>query len=154
LSIADIHVNFYFVSLNQYMRKLFIFIFSILLFSGCKKKIEQIQQDLVVQAMTNGQWAVTSFTQNGTDITADFSSYKFQYYSNKTVDAIQNGSVQITGTWDGNANTMTTSANFTNPAYPITLINGSWHITDNSWTYVKATQTNGTGIKTMRLDKL
>lgn len=154
MSIADIRVNFYFVSLNQYMQKLFILFFSILLFSGCKKKIEQIKQDLVISAMTNGQWHITSFTQNSNDITSDFSSYKFQYYSNKTVDAINNGSVEITGTWDGNASSMTTWASFTNPAYPLTLINGSWHITDNSWTYVVATQTNGTEIKTMRLEKL
>ena len=34
-------------------------------------------------------------------ITSDFSAYKFQYYSNYTVDAIKNGVVEKTGTWDG-----------------------------------------------------
>jgi hypothetical protein len=103
--------------------------------------------------MTDGQWGVTSFTQNGTNITTDFASYKFKYYSNKTVDAIKSGAVEKTGTWDGNASMMTTWANFSSPPYPLNLINGSWHIDRNSWTYVEATQIAGTETRTMRLDK-
>lgn len=137
------------------MKKLFSLSFIVLVFlAGCKKNVQQAKEDLVILAMTNGQWKITSFTQNGTPITTDFSSYKFQYYSNKTVDAIKNGTVEITGNWDGNASNMTTSASFTNPSYPINLINGSWHIDNNGWTYVVATQVNGSETKTMRLDKL
>ena len=135
------------------MKKSVIFIFFILFFAGCKKSIEKIQQDLVIQAMTDGQWTITSFTQNGANITADFANYKFKYYADKTVDAINNGTVEKKGTWDGNASTMTTSANFTSATHPLVLINGNWHIDRNSWTYVEATQSNGTDTKTMRLDK-
>jgi hypothetical protein len=119
---------------------------------SCKKTVQNIQEDLVIKAMTDGQWAVTSFTRNGVDITADFSTYTFKYYSNKTVDARKNGLFEKSGTWDGDAASMTTWANFANPPYPLDLINGSWHITRNSWTYVEATQT-GTDNKTMRLEK-
>jgi hypothetical protein len=135
------------------MKKITLSFALIIFFAGCKKKVENAQQDLVILAMTDGQWGVTSFTQNGTNITADFASYKFKYYSNKTVDAIKSGIVEKTGTWDGDATTMTTSANFISPPYPLNLINGSWHIDRNSWTYVEATQTSGTDTKTMRLDK-
>ena len=135
------------------MKKIFVISVLAILFSGCKKTIEQIAQDAVIKAMTDGQWVITSFTQNGSDLTSNFSGYKFQYYSNKTVDAIKNGVVDKTGTWDGNATTMTTSANFPNAVNPLLLINGSWHIDNNSWTFVMATQTNGSEIKTMRLDK-
>lgn len=136
------------------MKKLIPVLLFIIVLSGCKKAVENAQQDLVIKAMTDGQWAVTSFTQNGTDITGNFSGYKFQYYSNKTVDAIKNGTVEKTGTWDGQASTMTTSANFTNAVAPLSLINGNWHIDNNSWTFVVATQTIGSETKTMRLDKL
>lgn len=136
------------------MKKIISFSLLIVLFAGCKKTVESIQEDLVIKAMTDGQWGVTNFTQNGTNITADFASYKFKYYSNKTVDAIKSGTVEKTGTWDGNASTMTTSANFPGAANPLNLINGSWHIDNNSWTFVVATQTNGSETKTMRLDKL
>jgi hypothetical protein len=120
---------------------------------GCKKTVENIQQDLVIKAMTDGRWKVTSFTQNGTPITPDFANYRFKYYSNKTVDAINGSVVEKTGTWDGNSSTMTTSASFTGAVYPLDLINGSWLITRNGWTYVEASQTLGAEIKTMRLDK-
>ena len=128
-------------------------ILAILLFTGCKKAVEQAQEDLVLQAMTDGQWAITNFKDNGTNISADFSSYRFKYYSNKTVDAINNGTVEATGTWDGNATTMTTSANFSSAGYPLNLINGSWHIDNNSWTFVVASQVIGSETKNMRLDK-
>ena len=136
------------------MRKIVLVLCLPLLFSGCKKTIEKIGEDLIVKAMTNGQWKVTSFTQNGTNITSSFANYKFQYYSDKTVDAINNGTVEMRGSWDGSATTMTTYALFTNASNPLALINGSWHIDNNSWTYVVATQTIGTETKTMRLDKL
>ena len=136
------------------MKKLFIIALLILPFLSCKKTKEEIGQDLIIQAMTTGQWVITKFTLDANNITADFSEYKFQYYSNKTVDAIKNGTTEKTGTWDGNATAMTIWANFPNVSYPLNLINGTWQITNNSWTYVEASQTNGTDVKTLRLDKL
>jgi len=134
-------------------KPLLIFILLTSFFSGCKKSIEKIQEDMVIKAMTDGVWKITSFTLNSTNITSDFTNYRFKYYSNKTVDAINSGIVENTGTWDGNANTMTTSANFNSPGYPLSLINGNWHIDNNSWTYVLASQTVGSDTKIMRLDK-
>lgn len=135
------------------MKRIVAIFFVLILLAGCKKTVEQVVGDAILQAMTDGQWAITSFTQNGTDITSSFSAYKFKYYSNKTVDAIKNGSVEMTGNWDGDANAMTTYANFTGASSPLSLVNGTWHITNNSWTYIAVTQTNGSETKTMRLDK-
>ncbi len=135
------------------MNKIITLLLFAITLSGCKKAIENIQEDLVIKAMTDGQWKVTSFIQNGTDITVDFSTYRFKYYSDKTVDAIKSGIFEKKGNWDGNASTMTTYANFTSPTYPLILINGSWQITNNSWTFVVATQSVGADTKTMRLDK-
>lgn len=134
------------------MKKLFTLLLIVFAFSNCGRVVEQIGEDLVIKAMTDGQWKITKFTLNGTDITSNFSTYKFQYYKNKTVDAINNGVVERTGSWDGNASAMTTWANFPGAPNPIALINGTWNITKNSWTYVEATQT-GTDTKTLRLDK-
>ena len=137
------------------MKKLIAVVWTALFFDcSCQKAVEEVAQDLVVQAMTNGQWVITRFTQNNTDITSSFSGYKFQYYANKTVDAIKNGATERTGSWDGNATAMTTWVDFPQAPSPISLINGTWNITRSSWTYVEATQTSGTEIKTLRLDKL
>jgi len=135
------------------MKRLIPLFLIMILLGSCDKAVEKIGEDLVIKAMTDGQWKITKFTQNSTDITSSFSSYKFQYYSNKTVDAILNGVTERTGVWDGNASTMTTSANFAGAPNPISLINGTWNITDSGWTYVEAKQTNGTEVKTLRLDK-
>lgn len=142
-----------FFQIFELMRRIIAILLVTFFAIGCKKKKEDTQLDLVILAMTDGQWAVTSFVQNGNNITADFSAYKFKYYSNKTVDALKNGVTEKTGTWDGNASNMTTSANFTTPPYPLDLINGNWQITRNGWTFVEATQTSGGNTKQMRLDK-
>ena len=135
------------------MKKLIVLFALPILLGSCKKAVEKIQEDLVIKAMTEGQWKITKFIQNGTDITSSFSNYKFQYYSNKTVDAILNGITERTGNWDGNATAMTTWADFPGAPNPISLINGTWNITNNGWTYVEATQTSGAETKILRLDK-
>ena len=136
------------------MGKAILIVCLFLCVSGCKKTIEKIKENAIISAMTDGQWIITSFVKNGTVITSDFNGYKFQYYSNKTVDAIKNGIVEKTGTWNGDPNAMTVSANFPNASLPLTMINGTWHINDNSWTYVVASQTSGSDIMKMRLEKL
>ncbi len=136
------------------MRKTIVFISCVLLLTGCKKTIEKIKENAVIDAMTEGQWVVTKFVKNGTAITSDFANYKFQFHSNKTVDAIKNSIVEKTGTWDGDANSMTITANFPNVVEPLVLLNGNWHIDNNSWTFVVASQNSGTETKTLRLEKL
>jgi hypothetical protein len=135
------------------MKRLIMACSLLLLLTGCKKAIENAQDDLVIRAMTDGEWVISSFTVNSNPITPDFSTYKFKYYSNRTVDAIKSGTVEKTGTWDGNTTTMIISANFSAATYPLDQINGSWLITRNGWTYVEATQTVGPDVKTLRLDK-
>jgi len=61
--------------------------------------------------------------------------------------------VEKTGTWNGDAVTMSISAQFNGASYPLDQINGSWHIDRNSWTYVESSQNSAIGVKTMRLDK-
>ena len=134
------------------MKKIILILLAPLLLTACKKLVEKKAEDAILKAMTTGKWVITSFTTNGTDITSDFSGYTFQYFDNYTVDAIKNGSVEKTGTWQGDANTMSISANFTNVTNPLLLLNGTWHITDNSWTYVNATMTVGSEVRTLRLE--
>jgi hypothetical protein len=135
------------------MKPTFFIILTFICLAGCKKTIEKKAEDAIMKAMTDGQWAITNFTVNGSDITTDFSVYSFQYFSNYTVNAIKNGSVEDTGNWQGDVNTMNIFASFPNAANPLLLLNGTWHVTDNSWTYVKATMTIGNEIRTLRLDK-
>jgi hypothetical protein len=134
------------------MKQLLIII-SLACLTGCKKVIEKKAETAIMNAMTDGQWVITTFISNGTNITTDFSAYRFQYFSNYTVNAIKSGNVENTGNWEGDVNTMSIFANFPNATNPLLLLNGTWHVTDNSWTYVKATMTIGNETRTLRLDK-
>lgn len=129
------------------------FIISFFSISSCKKAAEEQLNDMIIKSMCDGQWVVTSFKENGVDKTADFNGYKFQYYTNKTVDAIKNGVKEITGNWDGNAFEKRTWADFPGNTLPVILLNGDWKISNNTWTYVIASQTNGTQTKSFRIDK-
>lgn len=135
------------------MKQPILFILCFLVLPGCKKTIQKQEENAIVKAMTDGQWVVTNFTSDSSDITSDFTGYTFQYFSNYTVDAIKNGSIEKTGAWQGDINTMSIWANFSNATNPLLLFNGTWQITDNSWTYVKATMIVGTETRTLRLDK-
>jgi hypothetical protein len=75
----------------------YLFCFSCTLLS-CNKFKEKLQEDVVIKAMTDGQWRMTKFTRAGTDITADFAPYLFQFRANNTVEAINNGNTEKTGT--------------------------------------------------------
>src|SRR5215468_11272245 len=134
------------------MKQLLI-ILSLVCLAGCKKAIEKKEQDAIMKAMTDGQWVVTSFISDSSNITSDFSAYRFQYFSDYTVNAIKNGTVESTGNWDGDVHSMNITATFPNAIDPLLLLNGTWHVTDNSWTYVEATMTVGGTVRSLRLDK-
>lgn len=133
--------------------KLLVALVGLVVLAGCKKIKENIQEDLVIKAMTDGQWRVSSFTRGSENKTADFSPYRFQFRSNKTVEAINNGTTEKTGTWEADPNTRTITSNFFNATATVMLLNGTWLITNNSWDFVEATQTVNNEVLKLRLDK-
>ncbi len=107
---------------------------------SCKKFIEQTYKNALLNIMTDGQWRMNSYTENGTDITTQWDGYTFQFYSNLNVDAMKNGVVISTGTWNASTTDTTFSANFPLSANDtLRKLNGSWRWNDSSPTYVKAT---------------
>jgi hypothetical protein len=135
------------------MRFLSTVLIFLLLTTACKKTVEKVQEDALVKIITNGQWVVTKFTSGTTDVTSNYGGYRFQFKSDKTVDAIKNGAVEKTGTWDGNAYNKTIISSFTNASSPLMLLNGTWHVTDSGLSYVVSTQESNGETKTLRLDK-
>jgi hypothetical protein len=134
--------------------KKFCTIFFLATILGCTKKAEQqLQQNLIVQAMVNGQWKVTSFKRSGTDVTTDFASYKFQFHDNQTVDALNNGVLEKTGSWAADPAAQTISSMFNNAVNPLALLNGTWTVTNTTWTTVDANQTVGAETRLLHLDK-
>lgn len=130
-----------------------LLILTALLFTGCKDAIEDIKRNAILDAMTSGKWKVTTFTKGSTDETAAFSPYLFQFYENRTVDALKNSAVEKKGIWQEDETNLTIQATFSNAAEPLILLNGTWKITNTTWTYVKATQTVNGEQWFLRLDK-
>ncbi|RYY60721.1 MAG: hypothetical protein EOO05_08940 [Chitinophagaceae bacterium] len=126
----------------------------VLALPSCKKAIEQKKENIIVSAMTSGQWKVTSFVQDGADMTSDFTGYAFKYYENRTVDAIYSGTLVTTGTWAEDVNKLAIQATFNGATDPLLLINGNWKIDKTDWTYVEATLITGSSTRKMRLEKI
>lgn len=120
---------------------------------SCEKAEEKIQQNIILDAMTSGYWKVSSYKMGGMDHTTGFSPYKFQFKTNYTVDALRNASVEKTGSWQADPAARTITSSFSTAADPLNLLNGTWTITKNSWTYVEASQTVSGTEHSLRLDK-
>ncbi len=135
------------------MKKLYTLICLFFLFGCSKEKQQQQQENLIVQAMVNGEWKVTNFSKSGADITSDFKNYKFQFKSNFTVEALNNGSIEKTGSWNADPAAQTITSNFTNVSHPLIMLNGTWLIKSTTWTSVQANQTVNGELCVLRLDK-
>lgn len=133
------------------MKKLCTVFLLVLLFS-CNK--EEMARNAVVNAMTSGYWKVVAFKNGTSDVTAEFSPYKFQFKENLTVDAINNTTLEQTGNWTADANAKTITSTFSNAVQPVMYLNGTWQITKSDWTFVEASQTVNGELKTLRLEKL
>ncbi|MGZ5286008.1 MAG: hypothetical protein ACXWB9_02435 [Flavisolibacter sp.] len=136
------------------MKKLTLFLLVVSLL-GCDtdKVVEEQQTNLVIQAITTGYWKVQNFTKGSTDVTADFSTYKFKFNSNYTVDALKNGTIEKSGTWTADPDAQTITSNFTNAIHPLVLLNGTFDINSTTWTSVDASQNYNGEMRTMRLEK-
>jgi len=137
------------------MRKttFFLFLLTSLFCGSCKKFIEDQQRNIIIDAMTNGRWYVELYTDNTTDVTADFFGYEFQFYENGNVDGIKGASTK-SGTWSADVNNYTITAVFP-PSAGDTLkrLNYTWKIADSYLDYVKAKTMGATGENILHLRK-
>lgn len=73
--------------------------FASLVFAGCTKKDTV---DSVAEAVTEGTWKVTHFSERSNNETDDFSGYTFTFQSNGKVLAAKNGVIKE-GNWSESA---------------------------------------------------
>ena len=101
----------------------------ILILCSCKKYIQHQEQNALEAVVTNGEWYVTGYEQNDSNITAAFSGYLFKFDANNTVTGAI-GNTSVTGQWSDNINTRTITANFPGATTPLVYLNETWTITD------------------------
>ena len=130
-----------------------LFIILILVSSvSCKKFVEEKQKDAILEAMTTGLWLVEQYIENGTNVTADFYNYEFQFFENGTVKGILGTNV-ANGTWTADVNNYTITSNFPGGGLPLEKLNFTWAIKDSYWDYVKAETTTPAGKNVLHLRK-
>lgn len=79
------------------MKKLCVILsFSAIVLAGCTKKDSDV--DSVAQAVTNGTWRVTHFSERTNNETSDFAGYTFTFQNNGKVLASKNGVIKE-GNW-------------------------------------------------------
>lgn len=135
--------------MNRFLKILSVF----LLLSCTKTQQQQVETNILIDLITSGQWKVTNYDRGSTDLTTNFSSYSFQFKKDNTVDAINNGTVAQTGSWNGDIATRSVTASFRNTDSTLSLLNGTWLISHSTTTYVIASQSDNGETRQLRLDK-
>ncbi len=108
-------------------------------FTHCSK--EEVQQNIIILAMTNGKWQVQQFSENTLDVSPEFVPYLFQFFDNGKVQAIS-GTTTVTGIWTADPNARTITSSFPTGNNTLQRLNDTWKIFNNTFTLVEANPTN------------
>jgi len=119
---------------------------------SCKKALEKKAENMVMDAMTDGEWIVEQYFEGSNNISNQFLNYSFKFYSNGTVTGTIN-STATNGTWVGNASDYTISSQFPTATDPVKKLNGVWKIKDSYWDFVKAEMTTSSETNVLALRK-
>lgn len=126
--------------------------FALFISMSCKKAIENKAQDMIMDAITNGEWIVEQYLEDSNNISNQFLNYSFKFYTDGTVTGIVS-STTTNGTWVGNATDYTINSEFPSASDPIKKLNGLWKIKDSYWDYVKAEMVTSSGTNVLFLRK-
>jgi len=126
--------------------------FALLFNLSCKKALEKKAENMIMDAITNGEWIVEQYIESGNNISSQFLNYSFKFNSNGTVTGTIN-STSANGTWAGNATDYTITAEFPSAGDPLKKLNGLWKMKDSYWDYVKAEMTTSSGMNVLTLRK-
>jgi hypothetical protein len=134
------------------MKKLMVVFVLLSLCGSCKKAIEKKQEQILMNAITDGSWIVEQYFEGSANISAEFLNYEFKFNSDGTVQSTY-GAAKEMGTWSGSIADQTITSNFPSAGDTLKKINGVWKWLDSDWDYVKAEKTVGVDKNTLHLRK-
>jgi len=126
--------------------------FALLISMSCKKAFEKKAQDMVMDAITNGEWIVEQYIEGSNNLSNQFLNYYFKFNSDGSLTGTINSSA-TSGTWVTNVSEYTIASNFPSAGDPLKKLNGVWKIKDSYWDFVKAEMATPDGTKLLRLRK-
>src|SRR5688572_12530823 len=118
--------------------------FALFISMSCKKAIEKKAQDMIMDAITNGEWIVEQYLEGSNNISNQFLNYSFRFYKDGTVTGTIS-STTTSGTWVGNPTDYTIKSEFPSASDPLKKLNGLWKIKDSYWDFVKADMVTASG---------
>ncbi|MBO9198946.1 MULTISPECIES: hypothetical protein [Niastella] len=119
---------------------------------SCKKIIEKKVQDMVMDAITHGEWIVEQYFEDSNNLSSQFLDYRFKFNEDGTlIGTTSSGSTD--GTWAPNLSDYTITSDFPTAADPLKKLNGLWKIKDSGWDYVKAEMSTPDGTRLLTLRK-
>jgi hypothetical protein len=137
---------------------------ALLMLSGCKKAIEDIPQETLQsyfeKNILNKNFVVDLATDNGVDITSDYTGYSFiltrtTSYTEGPMTGTKDGIV-YTGTWVSNADYSRLSININSPSIPTEFIflNRDWRFTKKSLPIMELSPYGSTEPKVLHMRRL
>ncbi len=97
---------------------------------GCKKTINNIKEDLMVNLITSHTWKVVKFMEGTANLTSEYAVYDFEFEKNGTVKAVLNGVTEATGTWLGDEASQSITAAFPGAGPTLSKLTGKWTVTN------------------------
>jgi hypothetical protein len=138
--------------MNKLKPLLFMGCLALLFSVSCKKAIEKKVQNMVMDAIINGEWIVEQYFEGDENLSSQFLNYSFKFNSNGTLTGTV-GSTATDGSWVPNTNDYTIVTDFPAAGDPLKKLNGLWKIKDSYWDFVKAEMSTSNGIKILKLRK-
>jgi hypothetical protein len=121
----------------------FCFTGFLLVNSACKKAVENVKEDLVMDLITNNLWLISNFKEGTTDLTGNFAAYQFKFNRDGSVLGQKSGEPDAVGNWKGNSDDMSITSSFPSGPAPLDKLTGKWMITKTTLSSVKSNRVAG-----------
>ena len=134
----------------------------LLLAPGCKKAKEEITQDILQQYfetnILNRDFIVKLATDNGSDITTQYTGYTFRLLKNTNYDGPMTGikgGTTITGTWTCNEDFSKLTITLTQPSTPaeFVFLNRAWRFTKKAVPVMELAPWGGTPTYVLHMER-
>lgn len=122
------------------------------IFTSCEKAEQFLQKAVLSQIITTDRWVVETFAVAGTDVTAEYAPYEFEFNKNGTVTAFKSTEI-IQGDWKEDLTAMSIETHFANSSQTLQRFNTVWYIGKSAPTYVEARAVTVNGIFNLKLIK-
>ena len=131
--------------MKKYIKQATLLLLISMFFSvGCKKDDNSSSNSTSVlnNTIQQGAWRITYFNDSDNDQTNHYTGYTFQFISNGTVTATNNGS-NLSGTWSNGNDDSTAKLVLNFSVNPFAELNDDWHVTQQTSTIIKLEHVSG-----------